>query len=433
MVQPTRLLLCRLSTSQSGFVGRLSAADARHLSISVRRPATLSSGRCQALIVDPTLGTLESSSAVSSGCPLLTMQIGILGAPGSGKTTVFNALAQARAQVGGYSARDAEPNVAVVKVPDERLSRLAAIYRPKRVVPAEVTYLDVGGIVSGAGRDGASAFLAQLRTADMLLQVVRAFANLAQGPADPLDELQTVQLELLLADLGVVERRLERLRKEAQLGKGTSSERQLQALELDLFERLRTGLEAERPVRDLELTDGDLRLMRTYALLTAKPLLVLVNVEEPGAQADALVQRVAAVCEHASTGAIALAGKLEMELQELTPEEAAEFMPELGLTESGRERVIRLSYQLSQLITFFTVKSDECRAWSLPAGGTAVEAAGAIHEDLARGFIRAEVVSYGDLVACGSQAEARKRGLLRSEGKGYRVADGDVIEILFNV
>ena len=358
------------------------------------------------------------------------MQIGILGAPGAGKTTVFNVLARARAEVGGYRAPSAEPNRAVVKVPDERLDRLTEMYHPKKVVPAEITYLDVGGIVRGAGREGANAFLAQLRNADMLLQVVRAFDDPAQGPADPLDELETVQLELLLADLDVVERRLERVRKESQMGKGTPNERQLQQLELGLFERLHAGLRAEQPIRDLDLTDADRRLMKSYALLTAKPLLIVVNANEPGPEAERLAEQAAAACRHASTGAVALAGKLEMELAELEPEEAAEFMAELGIEQSGLSRAIQRSYQLSNLISFFTVGPDECRAWPIPANSSAVDAAGAIHSDLARGFIRAEVVSYDDLVACGSQAEARKRGLLRSEGKTYQVNDGDVIEIL---
>lgn len=361
------------------------------------------------------------------------MQIGICGAPGSGKTTVFNVLARARAEVGGYRAPGSGPNLAVVKVPDERIERLAEIYKPKKVVPAEVTYLDVGGIVRGAGREGANAFLAQLRNADMLLQVVRAFGGGAQGAPNPLQELEEVQIELLLADLDVAERRIERLKKEAQLGKGTPNEHQQRLLELALFERIQAGLANEQPVRDLELSNADRRLLKSYALLTAKPLLVLLNVEEPGPDAEALAAQAAAACQHQATGAAALAGKLEMELAELAPEEAAEFMAELGIAESGLSRVIQHSYQLSNLITFLTVGPDECRAWSIPAGSTAVEAAGAIHTDLARGFIRAEVVPYEDLIACGSQAEARKRGLLRTEGKSYTVADGDVIEVLFNV
>lgn len=361
------------------------------------------------------------------------MKIGLLGAPGAGKTTVFNLLAQAHAEVGGYRAPAAEPNLAVVKVPDERLDRLTELYRPKRRVPAEISYLDVGGIVRGAGRDSANALLAHLRTADMLLQVARAFPDPVAGEPQPLDEIETIQLELLLADLGVVERRLERLSKEAQLGKGTPGERQIRLLELELFERLKLGLEAEQPVRDLELSEADQRMLRSYALLTAKPLLLLLNVLEPGSAGDRLAARAEAGQPHRATGSVVLAGKLELELSELEPIEAAEFRQELGIETAGLDRVIQRSYQLSNLITFFTVGPDECRAWPIPAGSTAVDAAGTIHSDLARGFIRAEVVSYDDLIACGSQSEARKRGLLRSEGKLYRVADGDVVEILFNV
>jgi GTP-binding protein YchF len=358
------------------------------------------------------------------------MQIGILGAPGSGKTTVFNVLAQARAEVGTYRSGRAEPNVAVVKVPDQRLDRLTALYRPKKTVPAEIAYVDVAGIVKGAGASE-SAMLAQLRTVDMLLHVVRAFDDPVLGAAEPVDELDTIQLELLLADHGVVERRLERLAKEVQLNKGAPNERQARALELELFQRLKQGLDAGQPVRDLELSEVDRRAIRSYALLTAKPLLVLLNVAEPGPAAEELVEQLRAEWgRHAATDVTALAGKLEMELAELEPDERGEFMRDLGIDELGFERVIQLSYRLSSLVSFFTVGPDECRAWPVPAGSSAVDAAGAIHTDLARGFIRAETVSYDDLIACGSQAEARKRGLLRSEGKSYRVADGDVIEIL---
>jgi hypothetical protein len=376
------------------------------------------------------------------------MQIGICGAPGSGKTTVFNVLARAHAEVGGYRAPGSGPNVAVVHVPDERLYRLSAIYKPKKTEPAEVTYADVGGIAGGAGRENrqqttadsrqptagsSSAFLAQLRNVDVLLQVVRGFPDAALGPPAPIEELETVQLELLMADLDVVEHRLERLRKEAQLGKAAPSEAQHHLLELRLFERLQAGLSSDQPVRDLDLSEADRHQLKSYALLTAKPLLVLANVEEPGPQAERLAEQLAAAHPHQATTATSLAGKLEMELAELEPAEASEFMAELGIGESGLSRVIRLSYQLSNLITFFTVGPNECHAWSIQAGSTALDAAGAIHTDFARGFIRAEVISYDDLITCGSQPEARKKGLLRTEGKTYLVQDGDVINILFNI
>jgi ribosome-binding ATPase len=364
------------------------------------------------------------------------VQIGIMGLPGAGKTTVFNALARARADVGGYSAPTSEPNLAAVKVPDPRLDALAPLFEPKKLTPAEVQYVDVAGIVRGAGQESAGALLAHLRGTDVLLQVVRAFGSAASHGTDldPLDDVEAVRLELILADLGVVEKRLERLEKEAQLGKGTPAERQLRQTELVLFRRLCEALVAERPLRHLELSPDEEKILRGYGFLTAKPLLILLNVAEPGPAADALVAEVrAAVGGGPSTEVAALAGKLEMELAELSPQEAAEFMEALGIAESGLSRVIQLSYRLARLISFFTVGPDGCRAWTIRDGSTAVDAAGAIHSDLARGFIRAEVIRWDQLLDARTFAEARRRGQLRSEGKTYVVQDGDVINVLFNV
>lgn len=362
------------------------------------------------------------------------MQIGIMGLPGSGKTTVFNALAHARAAVGGFSAPSAEPNVAVVKVPDPRLDQLAPLFEPEKFTPAEVQYVDVAGIVRGSGKESAGALLAHLRNTDVLLQVVRAFGSAATHGSDPtpLDDVDAVGLELILADLDVVEKRFERLRKEVQLAKGTPAERQQRERELELFTRLHETLAAERPLREIGLTPAEERALRGYGLLTAKPLLVLFNVEEPGPAADALVEQVRPTLG-ANADAVSLAGKLEMELAELAPEDAAELMEAYGVTESGLARVIQVSYRLAHLISFFTVGPDECRAWTIRDGSTAVDAAGTIHSDLARGFIRAEVIHWDQLLEVRTYAEARKRGLLRSEGKGYVVKDGDVLNILFNV
>jgi len=362
------------------------------------------------------------------------VQIGITGLPGSGKTTVFNALAHARAAVGGYSAPSAEPNLAVVKVPDARLDQLAPLFEPKKFTPAEVQYVDVAGIVRGSGKDSAGALLAHLRNVDVLLQVVRAFGSAASHGSDPapLDDLADLTLELIVADLDVVEKRLDRLQKEAKLNKGTPAERLLREQELELFTRLQATLAAERPLREVELTAAEERSLRGYGLLTVKPLLVLFNVDEPGPAADALVeQATGALGPHAE--AVSLAGKLEMELAELPPEDAAEFMEMYEITESGLARVIQVSYRLARLLSFFTVGQDECRAWTIRAGSPAVDAAGAIHSDLARGFIRAEVIHWDQLLAAETYAEARKRGQLRSEGKAYIVQDGDVLNILFNV
>lgn len=357
-----------------------------------------------------------------------------MGLPGAGKTTVFNALARARAEVGGYTSAASQPNLAVVKVPDERLDRLAELFQPRKFTPAEVQYVDVAGIVKGSGKEGSAALLAHLRNADMLLLVVRAFGSVATHGSDPtpLADMDTVQTELMIADLDVVEKRLDRLQKEAKLAKGTPAERAAREAELEIFTRLNAALTSERPIRELGLSAAEERQLRGYGFLTGKPLLVLMNVDEPGEEADALVDRAAAaVREHCAVGS--LAGRLEMELSELGPEDAAELMEAYGLTESGLSRVIQRSYALSRLISFFTVGPDECRAWTLRDGSNAVDAAGTIHSDLARGFIRAEVIRWDQLLEAGAFAEARRRGQLRSEGKTYLVQDGDVIEILFNV
>ena len=362
------------------------------------------------------------------------MQIGIMGLPGAGKTTVFNALAQARAVVGGYSAPSAEPNIAVVKVPDPRLEALAPLFEPKKFTPAEVQYVDVAGIVRGAGKDSAGALLAHLRNTDMLLHVVRAFGSAAIQGTDPtpLDDVEAIRLELMLADMDVVSKRLERLRKETLLAKGTPAERQAREKELEVFERLNTQLEAEKPLRELGLEPAEERLLGGYGFLTLKPLLILVNANEPGAETEALVDQIKPTLGD-SAGVTSLAGKLEMELADLPPEEAAEFMEALGIEESGLARVIQISYKISRLISFFTVGADECRAWTIPAGTPAAEAAGAIHTDLSRGFIRAEVIHWDQLLDAQTYAEARKRGQLRSEGKAYVVQDGDVLNVRFNV
>jgi GTP-binding protein YchF len=355
------------------------------------------------------------------------MHIGIMGLPGAGKTTVFNVLARAHAQVAGYST---EPNRAVVKVPDTRLDRLTELFKPRKHTPAEVEYVDVAGLVHGGSAEGSSsAVVGHLRTADMLLHVVRSFPG-PLGEPQPLRDIEDVNTELGLADLLVADKRYERLEKEARLGRGTPAERQAAERELGLLTRIKDVLESGRAIRELGLEAEDERLLRGFGFLTAKPVLVLLNTAEPDEQ---LVPEVRAGLSGPGVDVVALAGKLEMELAELDPDEAEEFMRELGIQESGLTRVIQCSYRLARVHSFFTVGPDECRAWTIPVGATAVEAAAAIHSDLARGFIRAEVIHWDTLLEVGSLAEARKRGLLRSEGKSYVVQDGDVAHILFNV
>jgi GTP-binding protein YchF len=366
------------------------------------------------------------------------MQIAIVGLAGSGKTTVFNTLTRGHAETGGYGG--VTLNVGVVKVPDARLETLAAIFKPKKIIQADVTYVDLPAVpASSEGHPGAEELpadhLARLRDSDALLQVVRAFEDPAfphpDGSVDPDRDLERLDLEFVLADLAMMDRRLDRL---AGSGRhGTQAEREAAEREEVVLRRLKIGLEAGRPIRDLSLDADEERSIRGFRFLTQKPVMVLLNVGEPDlGAAPALVARLAGSYQHDHAVVDALSARIEMELGELEPDEAAVFMEELGIHESGLDRIIALCYRLLGLISFLTAGPDEVRAWPIPDGSTAVDAAAAIHTDLARGFIRAESVSYEDLVSLGSIAEARKAGRLRSEGKTYRVRDGDVLEILFS-
>ena len=366
------------------------------------------------------------------------MQIAIVGLVRAGKTTVFNTLTRGHAETGGYGG--VTVNVGVVKVPDERLTKLTALFKPKREVPADVTYADLPAPPPSAGRDRPSDIppdqLARLRNADALLHVVRAFEDPQvpheEGSVDPVRDLERLDLEFVLADLGVVEKRVEKLRTSGR--HGSQAEREANEAELKVLERILPGLTDGTPIRDLSLEEDEAKLLRGFRFLTEKPVLVLLNVGEGDAgRADELAAGIRERYRHEQTSVAALSARIEMEIGELDEEEAAVFREDLGIHGSGLDRVIRASYELLGLISFFTAGPDETRAWTIPDGATAVDAAGAIHSDLARGFIRAEVVSWQDLLELGSMAEARRNGRLRSEGKTYRVRDGDVIEVLFNV
>ena len=362
------------------------------------------------------------------------MQVTIVGLPGSGKTTVFNALTGGHAETGGFSGGRAAPNMSVVKVPDERVDRLSALFNPKKTTYADVTYVDVA-IPAGAAREGTinPDVLAQIRNADALLHVARAFDDpAAAAPADPWRDVDDLDLEFTVADLGVIEKRLEKLKTQGR--HGSQAEREQAQREDELLRRVEPHLSEGRPIRSFGLTDDEELLLRGYRFLTQKPVLVVLNVDE-GRLPEAEAFEAAGRDRYAQpqTDVAALAGKIEAEIAELGDEDARMFMDDLGIAEPSRGRVIRLTYRLLGLFSFFTAGEDECRAWTLRDGSTAVDAAGTIHSDLARGFIRAQVISVDDLLEAGSMAEARKRGTLRQEGKDYRVADGDVIEVLFNV
>ena len=366
------------------------------------------------------------------------MQIAIVGLAGCGKTTVFNTLTRGHAETGGYGGL--QLNVGVVKVPDDRLDRLAAVFKPRKIVHADVTYVDLPAPpASSEGHVGTEELpaehLARLREADALIHVVRAWDDAAHphpaGSVDAARDLEQLDLEFILADLAMVDRRLERLGSTGR--HGTPAEREANEREEAVLARLKPGLEAGRPIRDEDLDPDDEKLLRGFRFLTQKPALVLLNVGEGDiAAAPALVDGIASAYEHRHVMVDSLSAKIEMELGELEPDEAAVFMEELGIGESGLDRVIALSYRLVGLISFLTAGPDEVRAWPVPDGSNAVDAAGAIHTDLARGFIRAETIGYDELLEAGSMAEAKRHGRVRSEGKTYRVRDGDVIEILFS-
>lgn len=357
------------------------------------------------------------------------MEIGIVGLRASGKTTLFNLLTGLEEHTGGYST---ESHVGMARVPDERLDRLSALFSPRKTTPATVRYVDVPGLSAEESR-GAALDLPQLRTMDALMVVLRAFdhpeVSAAEGAPEPLRDLATIEGEFLISDQLVVEKRLERLAKDIMKRKSPEL-----LAEQSVLERCLAALEEERPLRELELSPDERRILRGFTFLSLKPLLVVVNVDEGAVGEDVLTgpgwdqwrQRPAVQL-------ISVCATLEGELAELEDEEAAAFMEEMGLADRALDRILTASFRLLGLISFFTVGEDECRAWPVRRGTPAVEAAGAIHSDIQRGFIRAEVVRWDELLAEGSLAACRQKGTLRLEGKTYEVQDGDVIHFRFNV
>lgn len=365
------------------------------------------------------------------------MDLGIIGLPRAGKTTIFNALTGGHAQTGTYGTA-LTPNIGTAKVPDERLDKLVPLFRPKKVTYAEVRYVDFPATaVSGFGREGPSGqFIAALSQMDAFLHVIRAFRNEAvphpEGSIDPDRDLAVLDLELVFADLAFFERQIERM--DTVVRSARAGEREALQRQRDLYKRLRDGLEREQPLRAQEISEDERKLLAGFPLLTIKPMLIVLNIDEADLGRAAVIEADSRARHSApQVDVVALAGKLEEELAQMPPDEAAEFRKDLGIAEPGLDRVIRRSYRLLGVISFFTGGPEECRAWTVRQGTTAPEAAGEIHSDMQRGFIRAEVINWADLVACGSYAEARRRGLLRVEGKNYVVQDGDVLHILFNV
>ena len=356
------------------------------------------------------------------------MRLGIIGLPQSGKTTVFNALTRGN-QPTTLSGGRFDVHTAVVDVPDARVDRLSEMFKPEKTIYAKVTYADIAGLEGGSSKTGISGpLLNQLTQMDGFVHVVRGFteANVPHpsGSVDPLRDIAAMDAELLLNDLIAVERKQERLADERR--KGGGRERGQIEREIILFEKLHAALSLETPLRNVDLTAEEERTLSGFGFLTRKPVLVLLNLSE-GAAAPKITY------PHKQSTVAALQGKLEMEISQLPPEEAQVFMQEFGIEELGLLRVIHLSYDLLGLQSFFTVGADEVRAWTVRRGASALEAAGVIHTDLQKGFIRAEVVSYDDLIALGGLSEARAKGRLRLEGKEYVLQDGEIMHVRFNI
>jgi len=365
------------------------------------------------------------------------LEIGIIGLPRSGKTTVFNAVTRGRARV-GLAGSGARPNIGVAKVPDPRLDRLNEIFQRRKTTPAEVTYFDTPGAPEGlGGKQGiAGPFLNSLQRADALLHVVRAFDDPSVPPeaggVEPARDIASMDLELLFSDMALLERRLERLALEVTRGK--PQEREAAQKERAVLAKVKERLEAGEPARAQGLDPQAMAVLGNFQLLTAKPLIVVLNIGEGQLPGAAKIEgELAARLKGPGLAGTALCGKLEAELAQMDEADEREFRQSMGIPESGLARMVRLSYEVLGLISFFTVGEDEVRAWTIVRGTPAVKAAGKVHSDMERGFVRAEVVTYEDLVACGGLAEARKRGVLRAEGKSYPIKDGDIVHVLFSV
>ncbi len=358
---------------------------------------------------------------------------GIVGLPNVGKSTLYNALTRAAAAAENYPFCTIDPNVGVVPVPDPRLERIAAICRPQRVVPTTMEFVDIAGLVAGAsqGEGLGNRFLAHIRETQAIAHVVRCFehddiAHVA-GRIDPGADIETVETELLLADLDTAARALERAAKAAKAGGREALAR------LRLAERIHAHLGAGQPARTLALEGEEAAWLAELHLLSAKPVLYVANVAEDGFTDNPLLDAVAAVAEREGAAVVPVCAAIEAELATLEPDERAEFLADMGLSEPGLERLVHAGYRLLGLLTFFTAGPKEARAWTVRAGATAPQAAGVIHSDFEKGFIRAEVVSYQDFVECGGEQGAREAGRWRLEGRDYVIAEGDVVHFRFNV